>query len=100
MTREFIKFKLILFYLCIILISCTKEVNFDQADDFQISPVIDSSLIFLNEPVIEFLDNGIEIGFIQDSVDITIFSDKFIQDNLIKAEFVFESTCTKKPLLI
>jgi hypothetical protein len=50
-----------------------------------------SSLIFLNEPANQFLENGVEIVFIQDSVEITFFDNKFIQDNLIKADFVFET---------
>ena len=73
------------------LLSCTKEIDFDQADEFKISPVIESSLIFLNEPANQFLVNNVELLFIRDSIDITFFDNAFIEDHLIKADFVFET---------
>lgn len=74
-----------------VFVSCTKDIDFKQANDFEITPVIESSLIFLNEPANQFLDNGVEIESVQDSIEITLFNDQFIKDNLVKAEFVFET---------
>ncbi|WP_330444542.1 hypothetical protein Q4Q34_11390 [Flavivirga abyssicola] len=74
------------------LFSCTKEVDFEQADDFEISPVIESSLIFFDEPASSFLVNSTEIISIKDSIEIELFNNEFIIDNLIKADFVFEAT--------
>ncbi len=75
----------------LLLVSCTEDVDFGQANDFRITPVIEASLIFLNEPANQFIDNGIEIVALQDSVDITFFDNKFIEDNLVKASFIFET---------
>lgn len=84
------KLFILLLWLTMCLSSCTKDIDFDQANNFQVSPVLESSLIFLNEPASQFIENGEELATIQDEVLITIFNDQFIQDNLQKAEFVFE----------
>lgn len=84
---------LILFVLSLIITSCIKDVDFDQAENFVISPVVVSSFIFIEEPANRFVDNGIEITTIRDSIkNIEILSDQFVADNLIKAEFLFETT--------
>ncbi|WP_211344286.1 hypothetical protein [Flavivirga rizhaonensis] len=74
------------------LFSCTKEIDFEQADDFEISPVIESSLVFFDESASSFLANGTEIISIKDSIGIEVFNNDFVIDNLIKADFVFEAT--------
>jgi len=88
------KFNLtILLVLGIIIISCTKDVDFNQADRIVFSPVVVSSLIFFNESPSRFIDNGVEITTVTDSIkDISVLSDQFLVDNLIKAEFLFETT--------
>jgi len=91
MLKQTIKIYVLLGAFCFVLISCTKEIDLNQASDFKITPIIESSLIFFNEPAVQFLENGVEIVSIQDEVEITFFDNKFIQDNLIKADFVFET---------
>ncbi|MEC3906901.1 hypothetical protein VOI54_07710 [Tamlana sp. 2201CG12-4] len=85
-------FKRLYFQILLVFIatSCTKPVDFEQAKDFEITPVIESSLIFFDEPANQFLDNGSEIRVVQDFVLVSFFDDEFIVDNLIKAEFLFE----------
>lgn len=84
---------LILFVLSLIITSCIKDLDFDQAENFAISPVVVSSFIFIEEPANRFVDNGIEITTIRDTIkNIEILSDQFVADNLIKAEFLFETT--------
>lgn len=74
--------------------SCVKDIDFDQTKDFEITPVLESSLIFFDESANVFIDNGNEIIIIQNFVIVDFFNDKFIVDNLIKAEFKFETTNT------
>ena len=90
LRKEKCNILLILLWVC--FASCTKEVDFEQAQDFQVSPIIESSLIFLDEPASQFVENGEEIETLQDEVLINIFNDQFVVDNLVKAEFVFEIT--------
>jgi hypothetical protein len=71
--------------------SCTQDVSFEQARDYVLTPVVESSLVFFDEPASSFLDSGIEIEIIQDFVEIDFFGDDFIVDNLVKAEFNFNT---------
>ncbi|GGD29552.1 hypothetical protein GCM10011368_34420 [Hyunsoonleella pacifica] len=82
-------------YLCLILIvlllhNCTKPVDFDQASDLVIQPVIESSLIFYTASVGDFFIGGNEEAEADDFVEIDLFNGSFVQDNLVKIEFVFE----------
>ena len=85
--------KRICFLICcaVLIFSCVKDIDFDQAKDFEITPVIESSLIFFDEPADRFLDNENEITVIQDFLIVDFFNDEFIVDNLVKAEFKFET---------
>lgn len=83
--------------LCITLSfnACIKDVDFDQAENLSISPALEVSILHFEEPVNTFLDDdGVEIITVKDSVNIGIFSDQFVVDNLIKADFLFEATNT------
>ena len=74
------------------MISCVKDVDFDQVDDIMLTPVLTSSVVFAEVEASRFSENGTEIETVIDSVaNIEIFSDEFIDDNLIKVEFVFEA---------
>ncbi|NCO63193.1 MAG: hypothetical protein GW839_05600 [Flavobacteriales bacterium] len=91
----FIKvFKYLIITLIIVLVStsCTKEVDFNQVNNIQLTPVIESSLVFINEPANRFLVNGTEISGLQDSANIDVFNDEFVIDYLEKAEFLFQTT--------
>jgi len=73
-------------------VSCTKPVDFSQINDLEINPIIETSLVFLDEPVNQFIDNGAELTTVQDFVLIDFLNNEFTQDNLDKAEFTFETT--------
>ncbi len=90
-----IKKILTLFVLTCSLLSCVDDVDFDQVDDLQIEPVIEASLVFFEEPASSFLDeDGAEAETVQDTVRIEVFSDEFVVDNVIRAEFLFEGVNT------
>ncbi|MDO5978028.1 hypothetical protein [Flavivirga spongiicola] len=92
MQKQIINYSFLVITLYLSFFSCAKKIDFEQADDFEISPVIESSLIFFDEPASSFLFNSTEIISIKDSIEIDLFNNKFIVDNLIKADFVFETT--------
>ncbi|AUP80330.1 hypothetical protein [Flavivirga eckloniae] len=94
MRKQIIEYSFLVMAMFLSLFSCTKEVDFDQADDLEITPVVTSSLIFFDEPIKSFLLNGVEIPPVIDHVDVEIFNEQFVVDNLVKAEFVFETTNT------
>ena len=92
MINKIVKSTVILIAVNFVFFSCTKDLDFDQADNIEITPTVESSLIFFDEPAPTFVVDDTELGTIQDSLLINFFRDKFIVANLIKSEFVFETT--------
>lgn len=74
----------------LILFNCTEPVDFSQGEDIELLPVVETSLVFFEAPAPEFINQGDANFSIRDFVEISFFNDEFVQDNLIKAEFVFE----------
>ena len=88
-----LKGTLIFFVLLLTIISCVKDVDFDQAQNLSIKPEIISSLVFTEVEASQFSENGIEQQIVRDSIsNIEIFEAQFIEDNLVKAEMIFETT--------
>lgn len=95
--------KLITFlkYICVVtalsstLVSCIKDVDFEQAEGLSISPALEVSVIHFEEPVSKFVDDlGDEIVTVRDSVGVEIFNDDFVVENLVRADFLFKITNT------
>lgn len=82
---------LIVLVICFGFFGCTKDVDFNQVNDFEVSPVLESSLIFFEASASDFFIGGTELSIVQDFVIIDIFNSSFINDNLIRSEFVLES---------
>ncbi|WP_299119700.1 hypothetical protein [uncultured Winogradskyella sp.] len=81
--------------LLISLLSCVKDVDFDQANDFSLTPALEASIVYTEVEASQFSLNGVEIEIIRDSIaNIEIFEEQFVKDNLIRAEFIFEATNT------
>lgn len=86
------KYPIIAIGIILLPVSCAKDVDFNQANDIQLKPVVESSLVYIDEPANRFLVNGTEITLLQDSVNIDFFNDQFVVDYLEKAEFLFQTT--------
>ena len=86
------KYTMITFAIVLVTVSCTKKIDFNQAKDLQLTPVFESSLVYIDEPAKRFFVNGAEVTVLQDSVNIDFFNNQFIVDNLEKAEFLFQTT--------
>ncbi|WP_298514403.1 hypothetical protein [uncultured Kordia sp.] len=75
--------------------SCVKDVDFEQAEDIAISPVLEASLIFFDFQASQFSEpTGTAIVVEGDDLELDVFNDEFFRDNLIKGEFFFEVTNT------
>ena len=92
MIKKFGKYTLLGVLLIFIMSSCTEEVDFNQIDDLSLKPVFASDLIFFNAPATKFYVNGSELETVRDTVVIDLFNRDFVVENLVKAEFVFETT--------
>jgi len=92
---KIVKVSFLCIALCLVTISCVKDVDFDQAEGIVLTPVIESNLLFFDEPAPSFVnENGSEVAFVKDSVVVEVFNDEFVRDNLQKAILLFEATNT------
>jgi hypothetical protein len=91
MLKNNFSYLLILLILSIAFLGCTKEVDFNQINDFEVSPVFESSLIFFDASAPDFFVGGSEVGLVQDFITIDVFNNSFVNNNLVKGEFVLES---------
>jgi len=73
--------------------SCIDDVDFDQAGDLAVTTPLEVSLIYFEEPAATFyVSEGVEQLVVVDSTRVTIFNDDFVSDNLVRANFLFETT--------
>ncbi|GAB1856367.1 hypothetical protein MHTCC0001_12020 [Flavobacteriaceae bacterium MHTCC 0001] len=77
--------------LSLFFIACTEPVDFNQAEDLVLEPVVESSIIFYKANAGNFFIAGMEDARVRDSVITDLFNKSFVQSNLVKAEFVFET---------
>jgi len=87
---KLLKLNFIVFLIGTLLVSCVKNLDFDQVNDLTLSPVIDMPLIFFKVEETDFIINGLEINEVSDFTRITAFENSFIKSNLVKIEVDFE----------
>jgi len=84
------------FIFCVIsllsIISCSSELDFDQADDIVLSPRIDADLVFFSLGTDTFIDVSIPDTTIvvRDTTRLEFLDDSFIRDNIREIEFTFQ----------
>lgn len=82
-------------FLIMSTFSCSSDLNFDQANDLKLQPVVEGNLSYFNVAATDFLaDNGSEYNLVLDSQDFDIFRDRYLNDYLQKADLHFEITNT------
>ncbi|RMB62814.1 hypothetical protein EAX61_04335 [Dokdonia sinensis] len=85
-------FWLLLIALSFASVSCVKDVDFEQADDFATTQKVDLDLIFFDLDTSNFVDVVTEevILVIRDTTRLEFLDDTFIQDNLVQIDFLFQ----------
>ena len=85
--------KLICLFLCLLcIVSCSKNSDFSQIEDYIASPIYTSSLTYFIVTPSSFIDaaSGNEIDLPADVSDFRVFENEFIRKNLVKAVFNVE----------
>ena len=79
----------------VVSFSCVKDTDFDQTDSLVVTPIVEVNLVEIQEPADTFLDDlGDEVLNISDLIVFDVFSSDFVDENLLKAELVYEVTNT------
>lgn len=74
-------------YLCF---SCSSELDFDQANDLKVEPALIANLASFDIKANQFIIGGLEQPVVGDLIPLDIFKEKFLRENLTKADFFFE----------
>lgn len=83
----------IVFVLCLcIAVSCSSELDFDQADDIVLAPQIDADLVFFTLGTETFINAAIAdtTVVVRDTTRLEFLDDSFIRDNIREIEFTFQ----------
>ena len=80
------------YLLVFCFLSCVDDVDFDQTDDFEITPVVDLALVFFDINSNDFVNpsNQEFIPVLRDTTRLEFLEGDFFRDNVIQVDFVFE----------
>ena len=70
--------------------SCSSDLDFNQANDLKLEPVVVANLAYFDVPANQFVTNGVEQSVTIDTPTVDVFNDAFFNDNLARADFFFE----------
>lgn len=77
-----------------LLLSCSSDLDFNQANDLRLEPVIVANLTYFDIAARQFVENGVEKNLLFDAQDFDVFRDSFLRKNLKRTDFSFEITNT------
>jgi len=88
------KYALLFLVLSFGITSCIKDTDFDQADEIELSPVVELDFLFFTLDIDNFQENtGFEGTFtVVDTTEIRFLDGSFTQENLLSAEYFFRVT--------
>ena len=93
MKKTHIK-KLVLTLFSLFAFSCSSDLDFNQANELLLEPVIVANLTYFDIAAPQFVTNGVENNLLFDAQDFDVFRDSFFRDNLKRADFYFEISNT------
>ena len=79
-----------IFFLSILSLSCSSDLDFNQVNDIKLEPIVVANLASFDVPANEFVTNGIENTVSGDLLDFKVFQDSFFDTSLTQADFFFE----------
>ncbi len=81
-------------FAVLLLFSCIKDTNFDDAQNIALTPVVELDLIYFNVDAGEFYDSitNTSILTLRDTTEIRFLDDTDFRESLIRAEFQFNFT--------
>ena len=90
-------FKITILSVLFLLSSCVKDIDFNQANDLELTPAVAVSLVKFNLDQNNFIDdttNSEIIIPIEDVTEFTALDNKTAQENLVRILFQFEAINT------
>ncbi len=81
-------------FVCLLMVSCVKDTDFDQAQDITAEPVVELNLIHFDLQGGEFYDTSTNNPrlTVRDTTEIRFLDDTSVQESLLRADFLFRFT--------
>ncbi|TRX36461.1 hypothetical protein FNW52_07565 [Flavobacterium sp. ZT3R18] len=75
--------------LLLLSFSCSSDLDFNQANDFNVQPVFTTNLAYFEAKAPNFVINGVERSVFSYSSNVDFFTTSFIENDLVKADLYF-----------
>lgn len=79
-----------IFILFILSLSCSSDLDFDQANDLKLEPVVVANLATFDVQANQFVIGGVEQTVSGDLMNFDVFGNTYFNDKLVRADFFFE----------
>lgn len=79
-----------MFFLSVLFLSCSSDLDFDQVNDLKREPVFVANLASFYAKASQFVSGGIELSLVGDVMDFDVFNNEDFTRNLNKTEMYFE----------
>lgn len=79
-----------IFILSVFFLSCSSDLDFNQANDLKLEPVVVSNLASFDVQANQFVVGGVEQTVSGDLMNFDVFKQQFLAQNLDRADFYFE----------
>lgn len=83
-----------IFILILFSASCSSDLDFNQANDLQLEPVVVANMASFDIQANQFIIGGVEQPLVGDVMNFTVFNDPDFSDNISRTDFFFEFTNT------
>jgi hypothetical protein len=70
-------------------LSCSSDLDFKQANDFNVLPVFTTNLAYFEVKAPAFVTGVVEHSFFSSSSNVNFFTTSFVTDDLVKADMYF-----------
>ena len=78
--------------IAFLFLACVNDVDFDQIDEFEATPVVNLDLVFFDLDQSNFIDETTQelIPVLRDTTQLEFLNDDFFRDNVTQVDFVFQ----------
>lgn len=79
-----------IFILSLLFLSCSSDLDFDQANDLKLEPILVANLASFDIQANQFVTGGVEQPLVGDVMNFKVFSDPDFTNNISQTDLYFE----------
>lgn len=89
MRFTFFKIIILITFLVSCFSSCSSDLDFEQANNFNIQPVVTTNLAYIKANASDFISNGAESPLLSFTSNVDFLNTSFVEEDLVKTELYF-----------